>query len=324
MGKHEFTKEELSNLLISLYNKNKSPITSTMLEIDNTIPTKKVFTRLFGSWQKACEFANIPYEKKKIDAKVGNYHRLTNRIGEEKLDRNGCVVRIIEYNNANDIVIEFQDEHKFKIKTTYKNWTNNDYNNPYNKSIFNIGYIGNTCSKINGIKKESYKVWYAMMQRCYKECFNNKPTYKQCFVCDEWCCYENFEKWYDGNFYNVDNEQMMLDKDILLKGNTLYCPELCVFVPQSINKLFTKRQLHRGKYLIGVCYDSRSNKYTAHCSNGTGNSVYLGSFDNEYDAFLAYKQFKEHHIKEVANYYKNKIPEKLYQAMYDYKVENTD
>lgn len=29
-------------------------------------------------------------------------------------------------------------------------------------------------------------------------------------------------------------------------------------------------------------------------------------------------------IKEVADYYKDKIPKKLYNAMYDYEVEITD
>ena len=38
----------------------------------------------------------------------------------------------------------------------------------------------------------------------------------------------------------------------------------------------------------------------------------------------AYKQFKEKYIKEVADYYKEQIPQKLYDAMYNYQVEITD
>ena len=46
---------------------------------------------------------------------------------------------------------------------------------------------------------------------------------------------------------------MAIDKDILYKGNKIYCPEKCIFVPFSINSLFTKRQNRRGDYPIGVC-----------------------------------------------------------------------
>lgn len=325
IGKRQFTNEELIALLQNIYAKYNIPITATILKEDNTMPTFKVFNRAFGSWQNACEKAKVPYGAKKIDIKNGNYHRKTERVGEEKTDKYGCRVKIIEYNNAHDIVIEFQDEYAYRIRTTYGNWTKENFHNPYAKTIFNVGYIGNTCSKINGIKKESYKVWYAMMQRCYKECFDNKPTYLQCYVCEEWKCYENFEKWYDENFYKVKNEQMMLDKDILFKGNLEYCPNKCVFAPQSINKLFTKRQLHRGLYPIGVHYDNRYNSYVASCSNGNRRkSRHLGYYNNPYSAFKAYKRYKEKHIKEVADEYKNEIPSNLYEAMYRYEVEITD
>lgn len=267
----------------------------------------------------------MPYGIKELDILNGNYHRKIERIGEEKTNKYGCVAKIIEYNHANNIVIEFQDEHKYRVRTSYGNWIKENFHNPYDKIIFGVGYIGNTCSKIDGVKKESYKVWYAMMQRCYKECFNDKPTYMHCYVCEEWHCYENFEKWYNENFYKVRNEQMMLDKDILIKNNTLYCPERCIFTPQSINKLFTKRQLHRGLYPIGVHYDSRNNSYIASCNNGKRHKVkYLGCYSNPYSAFEAYKKYKEKFIKKIADEYKDEIPIKLYDAMYRYEVEITD
>ena len=50
----------------------------------------------------------------------------------------------------------------------------------------------------------------------------------------------------------------------------------------------------------------------------------LGYYDTPEDAFNAYKQFKEKYIKQVAYKYKDKIPDKLYKAMYEYKVEIED
>ena len=51
---------------------------------------------------------------------------------------------------------------------------------------------------------------------------------------------------------------------------------------------------------------------------------YLGTFDDVETAFDTYKQFKELTIKQVADEYKNKIPQRLYDALYNYKVEITD
>lgn len=37
-----------------------------------------------------------------------------------------------------------------------------------------------------------------------------------------------------------------------------------------------------------------------------------------------YKQFKENYIKQVADYYKDRIPKKLYDAMYGYEIHIDD
>lgn len=305
-------------LLRDVYNKCQHPISFSDIQNFSKTPTYTVFTK-YGGWKHLCEEYNILYiDRKKV--KTTSKNKGVTRVGEERKDKNGCITKIVKYNNANDIIIQFQDEYKAKLHTTYRNWIMNNYFNPYDKRIFNKGCIGNAVSKINGIKKDSYKVWYAMLQRCYSECYKSKPTYVECFVCKEWLVYENFEKWYNNNIYVVNNEQMMLDKDILYKGNKIYDEKHCVFVPQSINKLFTKRQLHRGKCPIGVIFDKRNDTYIAQC-NADNKRVYLGTYSNPNDAFAEYKKFKENQIKIVADRYKNQIPNKLYKAMYEYKVD---
>ena len=51
---------------------------------------------------------------------------------------------------------------------------------------------------------------------------------------------------------------------------------------------------------------------------------YLGLYITIEQAFSAYKNFKENYIKEVADEYKDRIPQKLYDAMYRYEVEIDD
>ena len=116
---------------------------------------------------------------------------------------------------------------------------------------------------------------------------------------------------------------MNLDKDILVKGSKIYSPETCIFTPQFINTLFIKTNSKRGNFPIGVTYKKDINKYLATVQIKKKH-VHIGVFSNQEEAFHAYKQAKEQYIKKVADEYKDKIPQKLYEAMYNWKVEITD
>ena len=87
--------------------------------------------------------------------------------------------------------------------------------------------------------------------------------------------------------------------------------------------LFTKSDASRGEFPIGVYYDKQMNKYGAYC-HIERKQKRLGFFDTPEEAFLVYKEFKEAYIKEIADEYKDKIPQRLYDAMYAWKVEIDD
>jgi len=117
---------------------------------------------------------------------------------------------------------------------------------------------------------------------------------------------------------------MCLDKDILVKGNKTYSPQTCAFVPHDINIAFTKNKARRGDMPIGVFYNPRKkHKYQALC-RFYGKQKIVGQFDTVDDAFACYKQAKENYIKELADKYKEYLPHKIYEAMYNYEVEITD
>jgi hypothetical protein len=115
---------------------------------------------------------------------------------------------------------------------------------------------------------------------------------------------------------------MDLDKDILHKGNKIYSSDTCVFVPQFINKLFINRNADRGILPLGV--KTCGKKYYVQCSSGNRVIKNLGTYSTQIEAFNVYKKYKENLIKEVANEYKDKIPNRLYTAMVNYEVEITD
>ena len=171
---------------------------------------------------------------------------------------------------------------------------------------------------------KSYKRWHDMIHRCYNERFHERqPQYKECTVCEEWKNYSNFKVWYDENYYSICGEQMDLDKDILFKGNKIYSPNTCAFVPHSINTLFLNGKKRRGSLPLGVYLDTERKKYRVQI-NCFGKSVRLGRFKDPVSAFEKYKDYKEKHIKDVAEKYKDKLPYKVYRAMMEWKIEITD
>ena len=168
-----------------------------------------------------------------------------------------------------------------------------------------------------------------MLRRCYSEDYKNKkPTYIGCEVYNEWLNFQNFAKWFEENYYEIEGETIALDKDILVKNNKIYSPNTCVFVPERINTLFTKADKSRGKLPIGIVEDNRTHHFRARCStldeNGKIKRVELGSYKTHEEAFIHYKQFKENYIKQVADEYKPYIPKELYEAMYRWEVDIDD
>ena len=167
-----------------------------------------------------------------------------------------------------------------------------------------------------------------MLERCYDPKYQEKhTTYKGCKVEDYLLNFQHMAEWINKNYYEIPDERMHLDKDILCKGNKIYSRDKCIFVPEGINKLFTKCDNARGENPIGVSLTSSGN-YQVHCRNAYGKSVYLGSYLTKEEAFQVYKQYKEKVIKEVIDSYEGKIPEPFYSklktAMYNYEVEIDD
>ena len=187
--------------------------------------------------------------------------------------------------------------------------------------------VGKYKTKENGRHTKSYKTWHDMIMRVYKKEENRNQYYKICRVCDEWHNYQNFAKWFEENYYEIPDCVIHLDKDICKKGNKVYCPEYCSFVPQDINEIFTKCNKSRGTYVIGVCFHKGCQKFVAQCQTKINNKQkinHLGYFETETEAFNAYKTFKEGYIKIIAMQYKEYIPQKIFNALMNYEVSIND
>ena len=168
----------------------------------------------------------------------------------------------------------------------------------------------------------SYEIWCSILQRCYSNEYQSKKSaYKGCIICNEWLTFSRFKRWFESP-ENGYQDGYHIDKDILVKGNKIYSPNTCCFVPRSINSLITNRRNYRGKYPIGVTIQPNG-RFLARIGESRQR---IGIYDTPLEAFNAYKNAKERHIRNVAEKYfqEGKITEKVYNALMKYEVEITD
>lgn len=179
----------------------------------------------------------------------------------------------------------------------------NLYGKGVNDAEYNIRY--------NNVICPFYSVWKSMFTRCYDEKYHNKqPTYRDCYICEEWHLFSNFKSW----MIKQDWKAKQIDKDILVQGNKQYSPERCIFVTRKINSLFNNHSNSRGKLPLGVW--KNNDRFSASCNNGHKIS-YLGMFNTIKEASDVYKKFKYDIIAGIAN----KQTEPLKSALLAYKLE---
>lgn len=243
------------------------------------------------------------------------------RIGMIGKNRFGTIMKIVSYKNTHKLWVKF--EKGGLVQSTWQNFCNGNIKNPYDSSVYGIGFIGEGDYKVSEKCKSTrqYKTWQSMLGRGYDDKYHiTHPSYIGCSVSEEWHNFQNFAKWYDENYYEFEGLPTELDKDILVKGNKVYSSENCVFVPHSINKLFLRCEAGRGNLPIGVSLHKRNRTYSSSCGK-EGKVTYHNTPD---EAFNEYKLQKEKSIKTVAERYREKIPTNLYKAMMNYEVQITD
>jgi len=108
------------------------------------------------------------------------------------------------------------------------------------------------------------------------------------------------------------------EKGMELGQCKIYSPETCAFVPEEVNASFASSKSYRGELPIGVI---KRNKHYESYFRGK----FLGyDVENTERLFNLYKEAKEKYVKNLADKYEKKLDRRVYNAMYNYKVEITD
>ena len=244
---------------------------------------------------------NVAYN----NIKRGAVEKPEERVGKQTVTNQGYTIEIINYVNSKNCTVLFLETGNTK-KTTFGEFVVKTVSNPLHRGVYNVGFEGIGLYDFKSNKKRC-RVWSSMLQRVYS---NNYSAYKGCTVDERWHNFQNFAKWYEENYI----EGFELDKDILVKGNKIYSPETCCFVPLEINTIFKNDRQKGYNKTVDENFIVRVNK--------TNYRETIGRFNTELEAFQAYKKVKEAYIKEVADKWKGQITDQVYQAMYNYEIYN--
>ena len=142
--------------------------------------------------------------------------------------------------------------------------------------------------KVNGkgIMCPFYSTWKSMLKRCYSIKYHEqRPTYKDCQVSNEWLTFMTFKKWMEVQPW----EGNQIDKDILYEGNKVYSPNTCVFVSRQTNQFLTDAGSIRGEWPIGVYF--HRGRYEAQIGI-FGKRTQIGVYDYPEEAHQAYRVAK--------------------------------
>jgi hypothetical protein len=198
---------------------------------------------------------------------------------------------------------------------------------PYYPSMRGVGYHGEAETTIDesGKQLKEYVYWYGMIDRCYGN--RELESYKDCIVSEEFHDFSYFQKWFHKQVGRYSKD-FQLDKDILSEDCKIYAEDTCVLVPSEINMFFAKTggRTHSNfkdtSYPVGVSWYNGMRKFKASYNNG--GEKHETYHDNEWSAFLAYKQAKENRAKELAEKWRGQIDNRVYEKLINYKVLLTD
>ena len=241
----------------------------------------------------------------------------TNRCGK-------CIV--VDYVDRHNVYVAFKD-YQNVVNCRLCNLMKGEVTNPLQPLRYGKGYLG--IGRHSFKDKKVASLWSGIMTRSFNLNFKGKyPTYKDVEVCEEWLNFQNFAEWcYNQKFFfffDKNNEPYELDKDILVRGNKVYSPKTCTFVPKEINNLFKFSNRQNKKNPLGVHLKKSLNKFGASCKNSNGSKIHIGYFDTKDEAFFAYKKVKECAIKLVAEKYRGFIDHNTYQAILGWEITFDD
>ena len=256
-------------------------------------------------------------------SKISSHSRV--KKGEEgsiyKTNQCGELI-ILQYESALKVHVKFL-ETGYETTARISNIVDGKVKDLLTKTVYGEGVLGEKVFKVDGKYPKTFWLWRNMLKRCYDQTTQKAyKCYEGCTVSDSFKYYPYFKEWCEKQI-GFNNEDWQLDKDILGESSKTYSEDVCAFVPREINCLNSWNKNNTQDDILGVSHAGYLNKYKTSV-RVNNSSKHIGVFDTILEAFQAYKEAKEQHIKDVANKWKDQIDPRVYTALMNYQVEITD
>lgn len=178
----------------------------------------------------------------------------------------------------------------------------------------------------------AYRIYYGVLARCKstEETDSIHKCYNKSSMWEVWLKNpETFVKWYLEHYYECEDEEMDVDKDLFGDGSGMYHEDFCCILPKGLNTLLANAKKHykdgetpENTLPLGVRYNSKTGKYYGEITfNGDDRTRQLSYWDTPEEAFTEYKAMKQADILTVAAKYKDKIPDYIYRALLKVEVK---
>lgn len=220
--------------------------------------------------------------------------------------------KVLEYYDASNVRCRFLDKNSHEFVTSVTHLKSGEFSNPFYPTVHGVGYlgVGEYSFKKN---REAYSLWSGMLCRV-ANVKQNLLCYRNVSVSEDWKCFQNFADWHEHN--KIPRQYIPnLDKDILSCGVKIYSPETCCIVPKELNLLLVSSnnsKIRKHKLPCGVFPNKK--RFLSKC-RVLGKHVLLGTYDTPEEAHAVYLDFKQKHVKQIAEKYKTILKPKVYESL---------
>lgn len=231
-----------------------------------------------------------------------NYHR----IGHNCTTKQGYDIVVVNYEGYEKVTVNFvgTDIH---VVTRWKRVEERAVENPYHRSFYGVGFIGQGeySSSENSKSTKAVVAWADMLKRCYNENFLVEyPTYVGCKVEESWHNFQNFAAWHSINYV----AGWQLDKDLLSEGDKIYSEKTCCYLPQQLNLAIASLAMDNS----GVSCDPRNKVPTYNARYKTKS---LGTFKTEEEARDVYNIHCLQKFEELVTSYKDLVKPEILEKL---------
>lgn len=233
----------------------------------------------------------------------------------------GKLAEVIDYSNKKKVTLRFMATGYITV-TCSEHIRAGNVKDPLSPTVYGAGVLGVEFNSQNEDMVRKRILWQGVIRRVHDPKFlARNPAYSDVTISAEMLYFTDFYRWCCSQKGSTE-DGWQLDKDILIKGNREYSFDKCCFVPQSVNKLLTTAKVVRGDTPLGV-YITDSGRYKSLITKG-GKAIHLGVYDTIEEAFLVYKREKEGIIRTEADKWKDRLDDKVYNALINWQVDISD